>query len=64
MVSLLPLLYLAGIVAVVMMWRGIWGLGDLYLWPKSPKLSYWVSFVAGLIVIVIIVLLLDVRVQV
>jgi Fuseless len=62
MVSLLPLLYLAGIVAVVMMWRGIWGLGDLYLWPKNPKLSYWVSFVAGLVVIVIIVLLLDVRV--
>jgi hypothetical protein len=57
-VSMLPIIYLVGVVAVVMMWRGIWGLGDLYLWPKNPKRSYWVSFILGLLAIVIVVVLL------
>jgi hypothetical protein len=42
-----PLVYLVAVVAVVMMWRGLWGLFDEYLWPKNPKLSYWVTFIAG-----------------
>ena len=28
------LLYLIAVVAVVAMWRGLWGLMDIYLWPK------------------------------
>jgi hypothetical protein len=64
MVSLfLPLIYIAGIVAVVIMWRGIWGLGDIYIYPKNPKLSYWVSFIAGLIVVAVVVFLLHTNPQ-
>jgi len=45
--------YLAAVVAVVMMWRGIWGLMDEYLLPENPKLSYWTSFISGFIIIAI-----------
>ncbi|MCW4045298.1 MAG: hypothetical protein NWE94_07275 [Candidatus Bathyarchaeota archaeon] len=42
------LLYLVGVVAVVAMWRGLWGLMDIYLWPKNPKRSNnWASFIIG-----------------
>jgi hypothetical protein len=30
-----------------MLWRGIWGLADLYLFPNSPTLSYLLSIVIG-----------------
>jgi hypothetical protein len=53
-----PLLYLVAVVAVVMMWRGLWGLLDIYLWPQNPKRSNWVSFIAGFILICIILFLL------
>jgi len=42
-------IYLMAIVAAVMVWRGIWGLLDVYLWPQNPKLSYWISALIGLI---------------
>jgi hypothetical protein len=47
-----PLVYLVAVVAVVMMWRGIWGLMDEYLWPQKPKLSYWMSFLTGFAAII------------
>ncbi len=47
-----PLIYLVALVAIVMMWRGLWGLLDEYIWPKNPKLSYWVTFVVGFAIIV------------
>jgi len=46
-----PLAYLIAVVAVVLMWRGLWGLMDQYVLPKNPKLSYWVSFVVGFVIL-------------
>lgn len=46
-----PSIYLIAVVAVVMMWRGLWGLLDEYVWPKKPKLSYWVTFIIGFVII-------------
>jgi len=48
------LLYLALVVAVVMVWRGVWGLLDEYLLPKNPKLSYWISFIIGIVLLLIL----------
>ncbi|HEY4674551.1 MAG TPA: hypothetical protein VIH48_00690 [Candidatus Bathyarchaeia archaeon] len=53
MTALSLIAYLAAVVAVVMMWRGIWGLMDEYLLPENPKLSYWTSFISGFIIIAI-----------
>jgi hypothetical protein len=44
-------LYLVALVAVVAMWRGLWGLLDLYLWPNNPKRSYVASFLIGILII-------------
>lgn len=35
-------------IALVVLWRGVWGLLDLYLFPDDPLLSYLTSFVVGL----------------
>jgi hypothetical protein len=48
------LLYLIAVVAVVAMWRGLWGLMDIYLWPNNPKRSNWASFIIGFIIIAIV----------
>ena len=56
MVSVLPFVWLLAVVAVVMMWRGIWGLLDEYLLPKNPKLSNLISFLIGLVIVGIILL--------
>jgi hypothetical protein len=48
------LLYLVGVVAVVAMWRGLWGLMDIYLWPNNPKRSNWVSFIIGFVMIAVV----------
>lgn len=46
-----PLVYLIAVVAIVLMWRGLWGLMDQYIFPKNPKLSYWLSFVVGFLIL-------------
>ena len=51
------LIYLTAVVAVVMMWRGLWGLLDEYVWPKNPRRSYWSTFILGFILIVIVLAL-------
>lgn len=38
-------------VAVVLVWRGAWGLMDLYIFPDNLFVSYVVSLIAGLIVL-------------
>lgn len=53
-----PLVYLLAVVAVVMMWRGLWGLLDLYLWPENPKRSNLVSFIVGFVLICVLLFLL------
>jgi hypothetical protein len=50
-------LYLIAVVAIVAMWRGLWGLMDIYLWPNNPKRSNWVSFIIGFITIVVVLAL-------
>jgi hypothetical protein len=34
--------------AVVLFWRGVWGLLDIYLFPENLTLSFFVSVVVGL----------------
>lgn len=51
------LLYLVAVVAVVAMWRGLWGLMDIYLWPKNPKRSNWASFLIGFVIITLVLAL-------
>lgn len=46
-------LYIIAVVAVVAMWRGLWGLMDIYLWPDNPKKSNWASFIIGFVIIAI-----------
>jgi hypothetical protein len=52
-----PYLYVIAVVAIVMMWRGIWNLLDLYLLPKNPKLSNWISLLLGLALIALVLIL-------
>jgi succinate dehydrogenase hydrophobic anchor subunit len=44
------------LVAIVLMWRGLWGLLDEYLLPKNRKLSYWISSLLGLALIAAVLL--------
>ena len=37
--------------AIVLIWRGIWGLADLYLFPKDETLSLFFSIIIGLIIL-------------
>jgi hypothetical protein len=54
---MMVLLYLVAVVAVVMMWRGLWGLLDEYVWPKNPRRSYWTTFIVGFVLIVMVLAL-------
>lgn len=37
--------------AIVMLWRGVWGLLDTYLFPGSPTLSYLVCIGLGAVIL-------------
>ncbi|WP_305907819.1 hypothetical protein Q9L42_013815 [Methylomarinum sp. Ch1-1] len=39
------------VVAIIMFWRGVWGLLDIYLFPGSPALSYLVSITLGVLIL-------------
>ncbi len=39
------------VLGVVSLWRGAWGLMDLHIFPKNTSLSYVVSLIIGLIVL-------------
>lgn len=39
------------VVAIIMLWRGVWGLLDVYLFPGIPTLSYLVSITLGILVL-------------
>lgn len=39
------------VLGVVSLWRGAWGLMDLHLFPKNSSLSYIVSLIVGLIIL-------------
>jgi hypothetical protein len=38
--------------AVISFWRGIWGLMDIYLFPEHLPLSFSISFLLGLVILV------------
>lgn len=37
--------------AVISFWRGIWGLMDLYLYPKNQAVSFTISILIGIIIL-------------
>jgi hypothetical protein len=39
--------------AIIMFWRGLWGLMDLYLFPNNEVMSYIVSVLLGLFLLFI-----------
>ena len=39
--------------AVISFWRGLWGLMDIYLFPQNPALSFSISAIIGLIILII-----------
>ncbi len=39
------------VLGVVSLWRGAWGLMDLHLFPKNSSLSYIVSLIIGLAIL-------------
>ena len=47
--SYIRMLWIA--VAVVLVWRGAWGLMDLYIFPDHLLASYIISLVLGLVVL-------------
>jgi hypothetical protein len=40
--------------AVVSFWRGVWGLMDVYLFPEDPTLSFLISIIIGLAMLLVI----------
>lgn len=40
-------------VAIVFIWRGTWGLLDKYFFPNNPELSYFLSIVIGIVILLI-----------
>ena len=45
------LYYLITGIGIVIFWRGIWGLTDLYLYPDQPALSHVISLLAGMLIL-------------
>lgn len=39
--------------AIIAAWRGIWGLLDIYLFPGNIALSYAVSAIIGIVILLI-----------
>jgi len=37
--------------AIIMFWRGIWGLMDHYLFPDNPLVSHILSIVIGILIL-------------
>ncbi|XP_034827229.1 uncharacterized protein fusl isoform X2 [Maniola hyperantus] len=46
--------HLISFFATVNVWRGIWGLLDVYFFPDSPKLSNWSSHIASLVLLILL----------
>lgn len=39
------------IVAIIMLWRGVWGLLNTFLFPGSPVFSYLASVALGVLIL-------------
>ncbi len=38
-------------IAIVGFWRGVWGLLDMYFFPNTPVLSYGLSAIIGIVIL-------------
>ena len=38
-------------VAIVSVWRGVWGLMDLYVFPENESVSFLVSIIIGILIL-------------
>jgi hypothetical protein len=41
------------VIAVVLVWRSVWSLVDLYLFPTNPLYSYLIGGIIGIIILLI-----------
>ena len=41
------------VIAVVMIWRWVWGILDKILFPDYPWVSYWLSIVLWIVILLI-----------
>ncbi len=39
------------VIGIIMFWRGVWGLIDLYLFPDSPFFSHLLSILLGIFIL-------------
>ncbi len=39
------------VLGIIMLWRGVWGLLDIYLFPGSPTLSHLVTIALGVLLL-------------
>ncbi|XP_053612488.1 uncharacterized protein fusl isoform X2 [Plodia interpunctella] len=46
--------HLVSFLATVNVWRGVWGMLDLYFFPETPKLSNWCSHVISLTLLILL----------
>ncbi|MFH1376622.1 MAG: hypothetical protein ABIH25_03210 [Candidatus Woesearchaeota archaeon] len=37
---------------IVLFWRGVWQLLNVYLFPQNYELSNWISLIVGLIILI------------
>ena len=40
-------------VGVILFWRGLWGLADLYIFPENPPMSFVISILLGLAILLL-----------
>lgn len=41
------------LIAIVLLWRGVWGLLDAYFFPNNPLLSYGVGSLVGILMLLL-----------
>ncbi|CAG9579043.1 unnamed protein product [Danaus chrysippus] len=46
--------HLVSFIATVNVWRGVWGLMDIYFFPETPKLSNWCSHIISLVLLILL----------
>ena len=40
-------------IGIIILWRGVWGLMDLFLFPNQPLYSYGASILLGIVLVFI-----------
>jgi hypothetical protein len=46
--------YIVGAVGIVLIWRGVWGLADVYLLFSTPLVSFAVSILLGILILLLL----------